>query len=209
MPPETKAGIVIIVLHLVGAIGYLSEAFNTYFLLLTPLNLLIIGILVVYFQYKSTVHRLWIPVTVFFIGLIAEIVGVRYGFLFGDYHYGETLGPQVLDVPWIIGMNWLQLGFAFAAVSCAFVPGKKMISIPLAATLMVLLDVLIEPVAIKYNYWSWKIGEVPFMNYIGWFVIAIIVQVVIQKENLTQLKKLSWFIISAQLMFFTLLNLFS
>ena len=208
LPGDIKAGIVIIILHVVGVIGYLTPALNTYFLLLTPLNLLIVGTIVVYFQYSKGISRLWAPVAVFSIGLIAEIVGVKYGFLFGEYQYGDTLGPKVMQVPWIIGMNWLQLGFAFAALCACYLPGKKFLSMPLAAVLMVLLDVLIEPVAIKYDYWAWENGNVPLMNYIGWFVVANIVQIIIQTEELTRLKRLSWFIISAQLMFFTLLNLF-
>ncbi|MEL7223122.1 MAG: carotenoid biosynthesis protein [Bacteroidota bacterium] len=208
LPVDIKVGIFIIVLHLAGAIGYLIDSLNGYFLLLTPVNLLIVGLIVVYFQFSQAVNKLWMPVVVIFIGIFAEVIGVKYGFLFGSYEYGETLGPKVMGVPWMIGMNWLQLGFAFAAVATSFLPAKKIISIPLAAALMVLLDVLIEPVAIKYDYWSWENGTVPIMNYIGWFIVANIVQILIQQVSLVRLKRLSWFIISGQLLFFTLLNLF-
>ena len=208
LPNDTKAGIVLLILHSVGVVGYLTPALNPYFLAMTPLNLLIAGSLIVYFQYWGNLRRLWVPALVFFIGLLAEIVGVRYGFLFGSYHYGQTLGPKVLEVPWIIGFNWLQLGFAFAAFTTHYITRNKIISVLLAASLMVMLDFLIEPVAITYDYWSWENGSVPIMNYIGWLIVAIIVQTIIQQEDLNGLKKLSLMVIVAQLIFFVVLNIF-
>src|SRR4030095_15867265 len=36
------------------------------------------------------------------VGLVAEIIGVRYGFLFSPYRYTDVLQPQVLDVPLVM-----------------------------------------------------------------------------------------------------------
>ena len=41
--------------------------------------------------------------------MLAEILVVSYGIIFGNYKYGEILGYKVLGVPLIIGINWCIL----------------------------------------------------------------------------------------------------
>ena len=40
---------------------------------------------------------------------------------------------------------------------------------------MVSLDVLIEPVAIKLDFWRWQENVVPFQNYIGWYGVGFLI----------------------------------
>ena len=35
---------------------------------------------------------------IFFVGMIAEILGVQYGLIFGNYQYGNNLGLKLLGV---------------------------------------------------------------------------------------------------------------
>jgi putative membrane protein len=42
----------------------------------------------------------------------------------------------------------------------------------LAAALLVVLDVFIEPVAIRFDYWYWASATVPLQNYVAWFVFS-------------------------------------
>ena len=37
---------------------------------------------------------------------------------------------------------------------------------------MTLLDILIEPVAIRLDFWSWTEGIIPLQNYVAWYVIS-------------------------------------
>jgi putative membrane protein len=39
------------------------------------------------------------------------------------------------------------------------------------------LDLFIEPVAIAHGFWSWEGGAVPLRNYLGWFAVALPIQV--------------------------------
>ena len=205
---DLKAGVLIVILHVVGVIGYLIPALNSYFLLLTPFNLLIVGLILSYFYRIHVSPSLIVLLLVFAIGLTAEIIGVQYGFLFGDYSYGSTLGLKILEVPFIIGVNWLVLTLSFGAVVKGYLKLPGLLSILLAAVLMVLLDILIEPVAIQYDYWSWVGGSVPLRNYIGWFIIAVIVQILIQNKRLHHLKRLGLLVVLSQLLFFIMLNIF-
>ncbi len=49
----------------------------------------------------------------------------------------------------------------------------------LASGLMVSMDVLIEPMAIRSGFWSWAQGTPPLQNYIGWAIVSLSCQLVI------------------------------
>ncbi len=46
---------------------------------------------------------------------------------------------------------------------------------------MLLMDLLIEPVAIHLGYWSWTGGDIPIQNYLSWFVISLVMALVMQR----------------------------
>ena len=43
----------------------------------------------------------------------------------------------------------------------------------LAGLLCTLMDFVIEPIAIKYDFWSWEGNEIPLFNYLTWFVFSV------------------------------------
>lgn len=52
--------------------------------------------------------------------MLAEILVVSYGIIFGNYKYGEILGYKVLGVPLIIGINWCILTLIKGAIFTLF-----------------------------------------------------------------------------------------
>ena len=68
-------------------------------------------------------------IVIYLIGVLAEVLGVRYNMIFGNYYYGNSLGPQVLEVPLIIGFNWLTLSFATYGVSSYLFKNKTIITV--------------------------------------------------------------------------------
>jgi uncharacterized membrane protein len=44
-------------------------------------------------------------------GLVAEAVGWRTGWPFGNYRYGTTLGPKLLGVPMVVPLAWAMMGW--------------------------------------------------------------------------------------------------
>ena len=44
----------------------------------------------------------------------------------------------------------------------------------MGATLLVLIDVLIEPVAIAEDFWKWEAVQVPLRNYVAWWGIGFL-----------------------------------
>ena len=49
--------------------------------------------------------------SIFLIGMIAEILGVNFGIIFGEYEYLDNLGIKIFGVPIIIGVQWILLTF--------------------------------------------------------------------------------------------------
>ena len=125
-----------------------------------------------------------------------EHIGVTTGFPFGRYSYTAALQPQIFGVvPLAIVCAWLmvavgawQLAGALSAGAGgrAHRPGSGLRSHLLAATLVMLLDLQIEPVATAINrYWVW--GQdgwyygVPASNFAAWWVVGALLTLVVAR----------------------------
>jgi putative membrane protein len=135
----------------------------------------------------------------------AEWLGVHTGYLFGDYVYGESLGPKWFGVPIIIGINWVMLTVISASV-IQLLKVHWLLKTLLATILMLLLDILIEPVAIVSDYWVWN-GEIPISNFIGWIIIAFILQTLYFGAKLAEPNKVGISLYIIQVLFFLTLNI--
>ena len=79
-----KVSIIIIWLfHLSGLLGLLYIDKNL-FASLTPLNLFISTTLLFVNQTKASRLKFFIVFMIFFVGMLAEILGVQYGLIFGN-----------------------------------------------------------------------------------------------------------------------------
>ena len=145
-------------------------------------------------------------VIIFSIGFWVEVIGVKTGALFGVYEYGETLGFKLFEVPLLIGVNWFLLAVSsFEIVS--YIVKNKYVIIALSASLMVLLDFLIEPVAIQLDFWSWQNGIIPVQNYLMWWIVSVVMQFIIYSKKMVFNTSICVAIFLSQILFFTILNL--
>lgn len=186
--------------HISGVIG-ISQGNTEWFLSLTPLNLLVgtaCVLLCIPPKNKKAFIALLIP---FFIGMIAEILGVNYGLIFGNYTYGENLGIKILGVPWMIGVNWMVLTYSTSTLSRK-ISSNDWLSAAIASSLMVLLDVIIEVSAPRFDFWEFKDGIVPLQNYIGWWGTAFIAHLLYQKMTKEGNSTLSIHLLATTLFFF-------
>lgn len=196
----------LLLMHVVGILGMVSP-FQEYFRLLTPVNLLICGFLLYLNHREANRAFVLFAAFTFAFGFFVEFLGVNYGFLFGDYSYGKTLGPKLLNVPIIIGLNWLLIIYCVATLSDSLrVP--VIAKILLGAALAVFIDWLIEPVAMQYDFWSWANNTVPLQNYIGWFFTSLVMMTAyhVLRVNADNRIALPYYFI--QLGFFLVLNLY-
>jgi len=163
--------------------------------------------------------------TCFIIGVGVEIIGTQTGWLFGNYTYNDVLGPEIQNVPIIIGINWFIIiyccGVCIHAVLTRILepllmqtdkpkPVLKMASIIVdGASLAVLFDWIMEPVAIKLGYWTWtNFNKVPFFNYICWFFISSALMAVFHFAQFNKQNKFAVNLLLIQVMFFLFLRTF-
>lgn len=106
-----------------------------------------------------------------FLGFVIEVIGVKTGMIFGEYSYGNGLGYKLLDVPLIISINWAMLIFAgITTISRIF--ANKITVLIVASLLVTLIDLLIEQVAPKLDFWQFEGGLPGLHNYLGWIGVA-------------------------------------
>lgn len=159
---------VILILHVVGIIGMLVA--RDWFIPLTPLNLMVSGWFVLRHAERP---NSWVYMSIAVLAFAIEAIGVTTGWPFGDYVYDRALGPHVFRVPVLIGLLWLLL-LKGALNLTKKITQSRLIQAVLAAILMTAIDLLIEPIAIDFEYWRWYESEVPLSNYLGWFGTGLI-----------------------------------
>ena len=213
-----------ILFHVIGLVGIL--VFNSSVIInATPLNLLLSAGLLIYTQQEKKKDFYIFLIVTIITGFIVEVIGVNTSLLFGNYNYGNVLGFKWLEVPFIIGLNWFIIIYCCGistntllnnlltkvaitpAAPLTFLKATSVITD--AATLAVLFDILIEPVAIKLDFWHWNgDGSIPIYNYICWIIISLILITVFHLLKFNKQNKFAINLLMIQFMFFLLLRTF-
>src|SRR5215468_899650 len=112
-------------------------------------------------------------------GFIAEIIGVRYGFIFGPYRYTDVLQPQFLGAPLVMLSAWMAL-VSYCGQMAGNLNLPRLIEGALAALWMTVIDLVIDPLAAnQLGYWRWSRSGayygIPLQNFIGWFVVSLMI----------------------------------
>lgn len=207
------------------AIGFAGIVFfkSSFILQSTPINLLLMFALLVW-THNNKNYFFWLFLLAAIVtGIAVEIIGVNTKLLFGDYSYGNVLGFKIKNVPLVIGVNWFILIYCCGisvntllvkaidklAADTGTKPMRlKALSVVVdGATLAVFFDWLMEPVAVQLGYWTWA-GEIPFYNYLCWFIVAIILLAVFQLLQFNKQNKFAIHLLMIQVMFFLLLRTF-
>ena len=196
---------VIWLFHVCGMIG-ISYGNKDLFLSFTPVNLIISFFLLFVNQIQITQREILSVFTIFLIGMICEILGVNYGYIFGDYVYLDNLGTKVFGVPILIGINWIILTFITGSISSYIFKKNLKFSILFGAIFMILLDLIIEPVAPLLGFWIFDLPSVPLQNYVGWFLIGLATQFIYQKFVVNKEIPFSANLLLANIVFFSFLN---
>lgn len=204
MDPRTQNSIAIFLVwlfHVSAVIGIFLSGTTEWFISKTPLNLLLCFALLAWVFPLNTTKKISLFAIFFLTGMIAEIIGVQTGILFGDYIYGENLGVKFLGVPFMIGVNWALLTFISGSMA-----GKWFSSLPVrvltGVSLMLALDFFMEGVAPEFDFWEFSGGEAPFYNYICWGGLALLMQAAYHYYDISGNYRFSAHLYLAQLLFF-------
>jgi putative membrane protein len=134
--------------------------------------------------------------SILLISWAVEHVGVTTGFPFGGYHYTETLTLKVLGVvPLAVPFAWLMVVPAAVGITEYLLRRSQQVAPPRgmgrvvlrgamtalgAASFALLLDLMIEPLAVHINgYWVWDntgggYYGVPGSNFAAWWVTSAV-----------------------------------
>jgi putative membrane protein len=221
---EKAATIIAVIFHIIGIVGILFFD-KDFFIKTTAINLLLMFALILYTQKEINRGFILFFFIAVLVGIGVEIIGTNTGYLFGNYRYGSALGLSFMNVPLIIGINWFvtiyccgvginmllnKLVSSLADITETQKPLIKLLSVVVdGATLAVAFDWLMEPVAIKLGYWKWLgTGEIPFYNYVCWFVISIVLLTIFNLFTFDKRNKFAVHLLLIQAMFFLLLRTF-
>jgi len=170
---------------------------NTYFVLTPVLGpapsavMMLVPVLMGGFSLTHAVYTLgiWHAAGFFALSIAVsftfEAIGVATGSVFGPYHYSDTLGPKLLDVPLLIPLAWFMVIYPSYALANYITTGRA-VSRPrtklprlvgvvlLSAVLMTAWDLLLDPQATQEGYWVWDTQGayfgIPVQNFVGWLI---------------------------------------
>ena len=196
----------LLLFHLVGIGGLYLETSRSLFLSLTPFNLVLTTVVFIWANENYSRKFLLLSGLIFLIGFGVEVAGVHTGWLFGAYNYGSPLGAKLFDVPLTIGLNWLVLAFAARSIIATRVKNGLALAVG-SATLMTLLDFIIEPVAIKLDFWHWVENNIPLQNYLMWWITSFVIQLLLNAFSAKIQPRLGAVVFGVQTLFFGVLNL--
>ena len=195
----------LIAFYFFGIAGILTNNQTINFLSLTPLNLIVnLFLLLINHQNGTKIQWVIFGFIVMF-GFFLEVIGVNTGYIFGDYVYKSTLGWKLFNTPLIMGINWLILSYSVVYTFSRFV-NRKIKTAFLGACVLLLLDILIEPVAMNYGFWTWNNDTVPLKNYVAWFCISFFLCYIVSLFKGESKNKLATYLLILQFIFFGIFN---
>jgi bisanhydrobacterioruberin hydratase len=188
-------------MYIAGIIGLNNAATANLFRFLTPFNLVASCAILLCFHKDWNHNFLIFSILTFFTGYFVEVVGVKTGMIFGKYQYETTLGFKLLNVPPVIGINWLLLVYCVGSSFCR-VTKPIYFKVLYGALLMTMFDFLVEPIAIRLDMWSWYGKVPPVQNYIGWFVVSAVLLTLFHSLNFRKDNPIALWLLILQICFF-------
>lgn len=211
---------ILILVHTSGAIG-MAFYDTSFFASMTPFNLLLVFILLIWNERQRDKELFYAFLIAFITGFAVELIGVNTQRLFGHYSYGNVLGIKFSGVPLLIGVNWFIIvysNFLLAGLLLKntflkryFIEGKAIFGFTqsiFTALFAVVFDWLMEPVALKLDFWFWENSIVPFYNYFCWFVFSFLISFLFFYLKLRRHNLFAISMIFVQVIFFIFLRIF-
>ena len=198
----------------VGVVLHIIPFTRPLMVAITPFALLASGLYVLGALAPWKRPRLLIFLTSAFVFTVAvEAAGVATGLVFGEYHYGDALGPTLLGVPPIIGLVWCLVVVGSISLSLRLCQ-RRAVALFLAPLFCVMFDMVLERGAVFLGYWTWENGgcvatAVPLLNYAAWAVISFLLTAVFLLLRIDVTSRLPAANVIIQFVFFAIIVLFA
>ncbi|MBC7524312.1 MAG: carotenoid biosynthesis protein [Flavobacterium sp.] len=195
----------LILVYVSGCIGFVLNP--SFFSPFTPYTLLLTCFVFLIHSPLENKKNIFSFFSIALLGFIIEVIGVKTGLIFGKYSYGNGLGYKLLDVPLIISINWAILICA-GIITVNRIFANKLTVLSVAALLVTGIDLLIEQVAPKLDFWQFKNGLPGLHNYLGWIGVAFFISYFFYPNIIKGNRTVSLIVLILQIIFFTALFIF-
>ncbi len=151
--------------YIPGALKYSYGSIFALFVISLPL------FYVLYFKFGlRTLLKLILSLSLF--ALFIEYTGLVTGWPYGEFVYTGNLGYKLFGIlPWTVGLSWAPLVIG-SVVMVYSITNKNILRIILPVLILVVFDLLLDPVAVNLGMWSYVHGgvyyNVPVQNFLGW-----------------------------------------
>lgn len=200
--------VLIVLFHMVGLAGFLTPALSGFFITLVPWHLLLMFIIILVSTPYSNPRFAIFFLVIYTAGFLIELLGIHTGAIFGSYSYGRTLGLKIAGTPLMIGINWVLVIYSAGMCFRKLINRRPFAGIIGGALLVTLLDSLIEPVAVRFDYWQWNSELIPVQNYIAWFVFSCLLLCFFYRMQFKKHHPAAVALFITQFIFFLVLNLY-
>jgi uncharacterized membrane protein len=116
-----------------------------------------------------------------------EAAGLATGFPYGQYTYGDDLGPTLFGVPFLVPLAWLMMAWPSRLLAARLTRAvrtgwRRPARVAVAAAVFAGWDVVLDPQMVQAGYWTWAhpqpslpgIGTVPLTNLAGWLLAGLV-----------------------------------
>jgi bisanhydrobacterioruberin hydratase len=189
----------LLLVYVSGSIGMVLKP--SFFLPFTPLSLLLTSTVFLLFQPVNTWRYALAFSGVALLGFLSEWLGVKTGMVFGEYWYGQSLGPKIQGVPVLISLNWALLVTA-GLLAVGSVVSHPLITPLLSSLLITGIDYLMEQSAAQLDYWYFKEGIAGLHNYLGWFLVSFLGAILFYNPLHKGNSRIAVYILLLQVLFF-------
>jgi putative membrane protein len=119
-------------------------------------------------------------------GLLAEAVGVRTGYPFGEYSYAGTLGPEVFDVPLVVPLAWTMMAYPVLLAARRL---SRLWAPVIGGLGLMAWDMFLDPQMVDDGHWTWSdpapslraIDGIPLTNFAGWAAVGTVMMLLLDK----------------------------
>jgi uncharacterized membrane protein len=187
---------------LVVVLFWVYALLNTYFVFTPVLGdassvaYLFVPVLMGGFSLSHAIYKLGLCHALAFLALATlvslafEAVGVATGAIYGPYHYTDSLGLRLFQVPLVVPMAWFMVIYP-SYVLANYLADGCVVSRPkpsstrvaglaaLSAMLMTAWDLAVDPQMVMYGHWVWHVEGaffgIPVQNFVGWLATTLTV----------------------------------
>ena len=180
-----KNGIILLAItHFVALWGIKSDLYSEFFVPLIPVNILLCLAVLLYYQKYWSVRAVLFLFVTYASAFVLQTIGDRTDYLFGPFRFGWSLGPSLFGTPLVAGVIWVVAIYCSGMMikNLAFTIYQKA---ALGGVMVMLFDIVLEPIARQYKMWDWMTKKdpgalynpVPIQNYLAWFLFSFLIMI--------------------------------